>query len=145
MSCLKKSAVYVGQRQQPKKGSTDAAVAQAAKRNKRVILTSNYEMVLTACEIGARFIWFDRRKNNATMLETAFILLRRWDAWEEALADPSVDCLKVGREAIEPLTIEDARRRAERRFKATTAKRRSALKRKEDNQQVLALSYEDDE
>lgn len=144
LACLGKSVTYVGDVNQPPRGSSDLIIAQAAKRQKRVLATFNFDMVLTACEVGIRFVWFDQRGRSPSKLETAFIFLRQWDTWERHLANPAVECLKVGREAVEELTIEEARKRAERRFRDTKQTQISIREKHNRSQQTL-LSFDDDD
>jgi len=103
-------------------------------------------MVLAACETGVRFIWFDQRRRSPTKLETAFIFLRQWDSWEEELSDPSVQCLKVGRgdRTREVLSIDQARRRAARRFRDSQRGRARVQEHKNLSQQGR-LRFNDDE
>lgn len=124
---LGKPVTYVGADGQVSKGTPDLQVAQSAKVQRRVVVTFNFDMVLAACELGVRFIWFDQRGRSPSKLETALIFLRQWERWETELSDPTAACLKVGREATEVLSIDQARTRAERRFrKAEQTKRRVA-------------------
>ncbi len=132
LACLNKPVVYVGGEDQLAKGTPDDLVAKSAKRQRRVLLTVNFDMVLAACEEGARFIWFDQRRRSPTMMETAFILLRQWDTWEQKLSDPSAECLKVGRGASRVLSLDQARRRAERRFRESNKSKQDAKKRASD-------------
>lgn len=120
-------------------------VARAAKKENRVLLTANYDMVLFAIDEGTRFIWFDQRGRSPTRLEMAHIALNKWDEWEELLSDPSVNCLKVGRSAVEVLSIKAARARAERRFKASqkTKVRVRAHVKKDEQQSVLSFETDD--
>jgi len=84
-------------------------------------------MVLAACELGVRFIWFDQRGRSLTKIETALIFLRQWEHWESELSASSVACLKTGRGTTDVLSLDQARKRAERRFrKAERTKRRVA-------------------
>jgi predicted nuclease of predicted toxin-antitoxin system len=122
---LEKDVTHVGADKQLAKGSSDREVAESAKQQRRVLVTFNFDMVLAACEIGVRFIWFDQRKRSPTLLETALIFLRQWETWEAKMSPGSVVCLKAGRQSAEILTPEQARTRASRRFeKAQASKRR---------------------
>lgn len=122
--CLGKSTTYVGAPKQVSRGATDETVARAAHRNRRVLLTVNFDMVLAACEVGVRFIWFDQRGRSPTKLETALIILRKWEEWERLLSDPRVVCIKAGRLRTEVLSVDQARKRALRRFQRQQSTRR---------------------
>ena len=144
LACLGLPVTFVGDDKQPKKGTGDLVVAEEAKRQKRVLLTANFDMVMAACDTGARFIWFDARGKSPTLMETAHIVFRNWDRWERELADPSVTCIKVGRDSCEKLSFDLARKRAKRRFHAGQAQKRrtaSYVNRKGQG----TLSFEDDE
>ena len=126
LKCLEKDVDHVASRREkagvgPKKKVSDGLVADMANREKRVVLTMNFDMVLAACDRGVRFIWFDKRRRELTMLDTAFILLRKWNKWETMLSDPTVECLKVGRGTESVLAAADARRRALQRYKRAKA------------------------
>lgn len=143
LKCLGKAVNHVGEEGQPARGSHDGPVARAAKKKRQVLVTFNFDMVLTACEVGTRFIWFDQRGNSPTRLETAYIFLRQWDAWESRLSNPSVDCLKVGRGSIEELTVEQARKRAFRRFQASQRSKARTSKYEQSKQQGR-LAFDED-
>jgi predicted nuclease of predicted toxin-antitoxin system len=128
LACLGKACTFVGGENQVPKGTPDKEVAASARAQGRILLTFNFDMVLAAADEGVRFIWFDQRNKDLTLLETAFILLRQWDRWEEALRDPSVKCLKVGRQSMEVLSIEQARRRAQRRMQRSYSAKKRARK-----------------
>lgn len=126
LKALEKDVVHVASKRStegvgPKKKISDGRVAEIANREKRVVLTVNFDMVLAACDRGARFIWFDQRSRNLTKMETAFILLKRWDEWERVMARQSVVCLKVGRGTKTVLTVEQAQQRALRRYRRAQA------------------------
>jgi len=109
-------------------------------------VTFNFDMVLTACELGTRFIWFDQRKRSPNRMETALIFLRRWDEWEQEVADGSVVCLKVGRGSKERLTVDQARQRAERRFKSSQKSKGDAkVRANRRRQEILHLDFSNDE
>jgi predicted nuclease of predicted toxin-antitoxin system len=135
LHCLGKAVAHVGQDGQPVRGSDDGTVARAAKKKRQVLVTFNFDMVLSACEVGTRFIWFDQRGNSPTKLETAYIFLRQWDSWESRLSNPSVDCLKVGRGSIQELTLQEARKRALRRFKANQRSKARSREHEQGKQQ----------
>ena len=79
-------------------------------------------------------------------METALILLKQWDQWEKVFSDGTVTCLKVGREARTVLTVEQARNRAARRFRASERTSRRVQKHvNESKQETLRLSFDDDE
>ena len=52
LACLEKPVVHVGGEGQVPKGTSDQAVALSAKQQRRVLVTFNFDMVLTACETG---------------------------------------------------------------------------------------------
>ena len=143
LKCLDKDVDHVAARREAegaglKKKISDGRVAEIALREKRVVLTVNYDMVLAACDQGVRFIWFDKRRRELTKLETALILLRKWNKWEGMLSDPSVECLKVGRGTESVLKAADARRRALQRYKrAQAVKKKSQRTFAARNQQRL--------
>lgn len=143
LACLGKHVTYVGAPNQVKKSTEDRGVARWAKQRGYVVFTFNFDMVLAASEEDVRFIWFDQRKRNLNKLETALILLKQWDKWEKELANPSVRCLKVGRNSIERLNPRQARQRALRRFTRSQDITRRILVEKDESQG--RLKFEDDE
>jgi predicted nuclease of predicted toxin-antitoxin system len=146
LACLGKSVTYVGARGQVRRGSSDLVVARSARRNRRVILTVNFDMVMSACDAGVRFIWFDQRGRSPTKLETAFIMLRKWEEWETALADPKVACIKVGRQKTELLSLDQARKRASRRFqRQQSGRKRTAAYVADRTEQQARLDLFNDE
>lgn len=142
LAVLGKQVTHVGRQRQPKKGTDDPSVADAAKREQRVLATFNFDMVLSAIEGGTRVLWFDQRGRSPTRMETALILLRQWDAWEKALSDVAVPCLKVGRDSIEVLSVEQAHKRALRRFREN---QQAANRSKASDTRQLLMTFEDEE
>ena len=53
LACLGLPVTYVGDKGQPGKGTSDLLVAQHAKKQKRVLFTANFDMVMAACDTGA--------------------------------------------------------------------------------------------
>jgi predicted nuclease of predicted toxin-antitoxin system len=121
--CLGKSVVRVGGQGQAAFGSSDVVVARSAKTQRRVLVTFNFDMVIAACDLGIRFVWFDQRGRSPTLLETAYIVLRQWEEWEQLLSDKSVSCVKAGRHSNEVLDLEVAKKRAQRRFQQQQSQR----------------------
>jgi predicted nuclease of predicted toxin-antitoxin system len=141
LAILGKPVTYVGAERQPKKGTHDPVVAEAAKRENRAIATFNFDMVLACCDLGARFVWFDQRGKSPTRMEAALIFLRQWDQWETAMA-PGTECVKVGRESVEVLSLDQARARALRRFRESQQGDKRAAKKKASTAQQR-LNFED--
>lgn len=139
---LGKPVTYIGAQRQPRKGTHDPAVAEAAQQERRVIATFNFDMVLACCDLGTRFVWFDQRGKSPTRMETALIFLRNWDRWEKAMT-PKTECIKVGRESVEVLAVDDARKRALRRFKESQQGDRRAAKKRASAAQ-LSLVFDDE-
>lgn len=117
LSCVDRPVVYIGGRGQPEKGTPDPEVCEFAKKQNRVILTTNIDMVLHACRTGTRFIWFDQRGRNLTRDEAVLVYFKKWKEWQTAMRG-GVVCIKVGRDSVEALNVTQALKRAERRYKA---------------------------
>lgn len=88
-------------------------MVEIARREDRCIFTNNYDLIVAASDLGARFIWFhDGLDNSLTKFDTAWLVFRKWGDWEERLSDGSVQCLKVSRNRTVNTTPERARRQA---------------------------------
>lgn len=142
---LGKSVVHVGGPNQPTKGTDDSGVAAFAHRWKRLVFTQNFDMVIAAAGQGVRFIWYDGRGGTMTKMETALLLLTRWDEWERTLSDPSVDCIQCTKRGTECLDFEEARRRAQVRMERSARARAKAAKVKYAKRQLpLAFDLDDE-
>ncbi|MDZ4827498.1 MAG: DUF5615 family PIN-like protein [Actinomycetota bacterium] len=52
---------YVGNDQQPPRGSTDEDVLDPARKPNQVVVTSNHDMIMLCAEVGESGIWLDPR------------------------------------------------------------------------------------
>lgn len=108
-----------------RQATPDAKVARGAKRADRVVFTNNFDMVVAAADEGARLIWFyDRRQNSPTLFNQARLFFRKWERWEELLADPTVECIRVSMSRTTKVSAAAARKQAASLDRRQKAKRR---------------------
>lgn len=134
---------YVGARGHPPTGSSDEAIAEFARHRGGYIFTQNYDMVMASADAGVGFVWFDNRGRALTLFDTA-VIFRQWPKWEAALATGGVECLKVGRRMIFPLTAAEGRAEAAARYEKQQARaqRATELRERGDNGE-LPLEFPD--
>ena len=119
-------ASYVGHQTDgsPRRGSTDEAIIEYAKRTNQVIVTSNHDMMLLCSEEGQRFVWLDPRGKQMGGIEQTLIIFEQIEDWESILdSNPDV-CVRSMRTKCLPITSTEAVRLAKQRMKAITRRAR---------------------
>jgi predicted nuclease of predicted toxin-antitoxin system len=116
---------YVGNNAhgQPKRGSSDTDVLAHAANSNQVVVTYNHDMIMLCAEQRQPVVWLDPRGRQFTSDEIAAAGFRGIAEWQRLLdAQVEAVCLRVLRTKIDVISLESARRLAERRMKAAKAK-----------------------
>ena len=104
----------VGDKGQPPRGTGDGQVAAAARKQGRYIFTNNFDMIVSAVNEKASFIWFfDRKDNSPSKYNQGLLFMLRWNSWEDTLAQSDVECLRVSMGRSTPITLEGAKSQAQ--------------------------------
>jgi predicted nuclease of predicted toxin-antitoxin system len=117
---------YVGDNEQPPRGSPDEEVLDHARKTNQVVVTSNHDMIMLCAEVGESVIWLDPRGRQLRREEHVVLAFTNIAQWQELLlqADAQV-CVRALRTKNEVLTLERAFTLAERRVRALRARKRS--------------------
>lgn len=108
---------------QPRKGSSDAAILAHAMKTGQVIVTSNHDMIMICAQQQQSVIWIDSRGRQYRRDELAVLAFSGIRDWQAALASATGPmCLRVLRTKIELLPLDRAGRLAERRMKSLRRK-----------------------
>lgn len=116
---------YVGNDQQPARGSPDEDVLDHARKTNQVVVTSNHDMIMLCAEVGESVIWLDPRGRQLRREEHVVLAFTNIVEWQRLLHQAGAPvCVRAMRTKNEVLTLERASALAERRVRALRARRR---------------------
>lgn len=132
LAALDLKVAYVHGEGQPAKGSEDAAVLDAAQRQKRTIVTNNHDMIVLCTERNHSVIWLDPRDKDMTFTAQTLICFTQVAEWERLLATAgSPVCIQAHKTTCRVLTLDGAKRLAIERGRRRRAERRHRRKTKD--------------
>lgn len=99
---------YVGNDQQPPRGSTDEDVLDPARKPNQVVVTSNHDMIMLCAEVGESGIWLDPRGRQLRREEHVVLAFTNIVEWQLLL-----------RQASAPVCVRALRARRRRRTRST--------------------------
>lgn len=122
---------------QPERGSSDAEVIAHALATNQVVVTSNHDMIMLCAERNARVIWVDPRGRQMQFTDYVLLFFGGIGEWQRMLQEnPGPVCLRVRRTRVEVLSLDRARKLAQRRMKDIQRRRRAKRPRPESPGQV---------
>ncbi len=107
----------------PPRGSTDDIVLEFALRTNQIIVTSNHDMMLICAD--QRFVWFDPRGRQYSLLEQVLLVFSQIETWEQLLATSPDMCVRAMRTKCQVIAGSEAARLAEQRMRALRRRQRS--------------------
>ena len=102
---------HVGGKDQPPKGSDDAAVLAAAQRTNQTIVTNNHDMIVLCAETGESVIWLDPRDKDLSLAALTVMAFTHIGEWQNMLADATQPVCIVARKTTNTVMPLDTAKR----------------------------------
>ncbi len=111
----------------PKRGSTDFAVIEHAKRFNQIIVTYNLDMILLCVELNQPVIWIDPRGLQLRRKDVVLIVFKNLDDWALRVGDGTEPvCIHAMRSKSVTLQLDEAGRLARDRMSRIARKKARA-------------------
>lgn len=136
---------YVGRDEDgsAKRGSPDSIVLAEAQRINRIVVTSNYDMILLCIEKEESVIWIDPYRRDIRRNEMVVLAFNAIPEWEEMLANVSGPVvIRTLRTKIESLDLKDAKHLVQACMKGIRARKPRTTKAKKKAKQGEQLPLE---
>lgn len=110
----------------PRRGATDDAVLDHARRTNQVVVTSNHDLILLCAQERVPVVWIDPRGRQFRRSEMVLICFREIAVWERLLAEGDGPmCVRALRTKSEALTLERAAELVHQRMRRLATRQRA--------------------